>query len=302
MRELIVLEDCNLRLDKYLMDKVKYSRNKIQRLIKDQKVLVNDLIVKSNYVVKKNDCILMFDEEIKKEIKPEKIKLNIIYEDDDLLVINKPSGMVVHPAPGIYAKTLVNALLDHCSNLSMINGEVRPGIVHRLDKETSGLLIVAKNNKTHLALINQFKSNKVKRHYLALVHGIIEHEKGTIEAPIKRDNIDRRKMMVSSLQAKEAITHFKVLERFKNKTLIECQLVTGRTHQIRVHLKYINHPLVNDPLYGKENVCLGFGQMLHAKLLGFYHPKTNKYLEFVVEPPAIFQEIVDKYQKEVNYE
>jgi len=297
MKEINVLEDYNIRLDKYLMGKVNYSRNKIQRLVKEQKVLVNDETVKNNYLVRQNDVILILEEK-EKEIKPEDITLNIIYEDDDLLVVNKPSGMIVHPTIGVHSNTLVNALLNHCSNLSTLNGEFRPGIVHRLDKDTSGLLLIAKNNDTHLILIDQFKYNKIKRHYLALIHGIIKHEKGTIDAPIGRDDVDRRKMTVTNINAKKAITHFKVLERFKKATLIECQLVTGRTHQIRVHLKYINHPLVNDPIYGEEKDYLGFGQVLHAHLLGFYHPKTKKYLEFEVKPPTIFNKIIDKYQEE----
>jgi len=288
----------NIRIDNYLIDKLQESRSKIQKLIKNNLVLVNNKTIKSSYIVKEFDIINVLDTktDVKKNIKSEKIDLDIIYEDDDLLVVNKKSGMVVHPGNGNYEKTLVNALMYHC-NLSTINGTTRPGIVHRIDAFTSGLLVVAKNDKTHLALAEEIKNKKTKRKYLALVHGIINEQTATIDAPIGRDLKNRKKMAVTNINSKNAITHIKVLERYNNATLIECTLETGRTHQIRVHLNYINHPIVNDNVYGKKQIDdLEFGQMLHAKTLGFTHPKTNQYLEFTVEPPKEFMKILNKYK------
>lgn len=287
----------DVRLDKYLIDELRYSRSKIQKLIEAGKIIVNDKEVKNSYQVKIDDEIKISDdskEEI--DIKPEKMDLDIFYEDEDVIVVNKPSGMVVHPALGHYSGTLVNGLLYHCNHLSNVNGITRPGIVHRIDKDTSGLLLVAKNDEAHVILANQLKEKKVVRKYIALVNGIINHERGTVDAPIGRDLIDRKKMTVTDMNAKEAVTHFRVLEKVKDATLIECILDTGRTHQIRVHMQYIGHPVVNDPLYGGKKAFNDFGQMLHAKVLGFYHPKTNEYLEFEAKEPQEFIDIIDKFK------
>ncbi len=281
-----VEEEQTMRLDAYLALKLNLSRSKVQKLIKEEKVLVNNKVVNSNYLVKLNDEILVNDElNYEINVEPENIPIDIVYEDDDLLVINKASGMVVHPAPGHYTKTLVNALLYR---FNLTSGEkTRPGIVHRLDKDTSGLMLVAKNEETHEKLSEMISKKEVERHYLAITEGVIKHDTGTIDAPIGRDPNNRQKMKVTDINAKEAITHFKVLERFKNNTLIECILETGRTHQIRVHLSYINHPIVNDPVYGKGK-CSEFGQMLHSTSIKFKHPRTGKELFFKVDPPLEF--------------
>ena len=287
-----------IRIDKYLIDKLDYSRSKIQRMIKNGDILVNDKEIKNSYLLNINDKIYINDdykEEV--DIVAESIPLDIIYEDDYLLVVNKPSGMVVHPAPGNYSGTLVNALMYHCNNLSGVNGDIRPGIVHRIDSDTSGLLLVAKNDEVHNDLAKQISEKTVLRKYVALVSGVITEDSGTIDAPIGRDKFDRKKMTVTSENSKNAITHFKVLERLNNATLIECRLETGRTHQIRVHMNYINHPIINDPVYGSRKLIdISFGQMLHAKCIGFVHPITKEYLEFEVDVPDRFKEILDKYK------
>ena len=288
------LED-SIRLDKYLSDNTEFTRNKIQKLMDNDNILVNDKKVKNSYKVSNNDEIIIIDEEEEINIKAENIPLDIVYEDDDVLVINKPSGMVVHPAPGNYSGTLVNALMYVSKNLSTLNGEFRPGIVHRIDKDTSGLLIVAKNDKAHAILSDELKNKKIKRKYIALVDGIINHDTGTIDAPIGRDINDRKKMAVTNINSKEAITHFTVIDRLNKATLLECILDTGRTHQIRVHMKYINHPIVNDPVYNK-NLYGDFGQMLHAKEIEFIHPSTNKVMKFTCDAPKEFYEILEKYK------
>ena len=229
------------------------------------------------------------------EIKPSNIKLNIVYEDSDLLVINKESGMVVHPAPGNYSDTLVNALIG---KYELSNNGERPGIVHRLDKDTSGLMLVAKNDYTHEKLSKMIQDKEVERYYLALVCGTFNHETGTIDAPIGRDSKNRELMCVTSINSKKAITNFKVIKRYKNYTLIECKLETGRTHQIRVHMKYINHPVVNDPLYGKLVSDNTFGQLLHSYKIKFKHPRTGKILEFVENPPKEFFDILEEVIQE----
>lgn len=290
-----VLEN-NIRLDNYLIDKLDSSRSKIQKLIKNNSILVNDKNTKSSYLVKTGDIITITD--VKEEsgnIEPEDIKLDIVYEDEYLLVVNKPSGMVVHPGCGNRNHTLVNALMHH-SKLSNLDN-IRPGIVHRIDAYTSGLLMVAKDDKTHRELALELKSNKAKRKYLALVHGVIVEDTATIDAPIGRDTKNRKKMCVTPINSKDAITHIKVLERYIDTTFIECTLETGRTHQIRVHLSYINHPIVNDSVYGyKKQINPTFGQMLHAYTLGFTHPVTHEYLEFKAEPPKEFMEILNHYK------
>ena len=295
--EIKVLENNNLRLDKYLMNNTEYTRSKIQKMIEEGYILVNDKEVKASYIVHKNDMIVIDDYDEISDIVPEDIPLDIVYEDDYLLVINKPSGMVVHPAPGNYGGTLVNALMYHCNHLSGVNGAIRPGIVHRIDADTSGLLLVAKDDNTHNDLAKQISEKSVTRKYLCLVHGIINEDTATIDAPIGRDPHDRKKMCVTADNSKEAVTHIRVLERYKNATLIECVLETGRTHQIRVHMSYIKHPVVNDPVYGYSKMDdAEFGQMLHAKEIGFVHPVTKEFMDFKVDPPKKFIEILDKYK------
>ncbi len=277
-----------LRIDSYLADKLSISRSKVQKLIKEDKVQVNGKNINANYLVKANDEIAINDDlNYEITIEPENIPLDVIYEDNDLMVINKESGMVVHPAPGHYTKTLVNALL-YRFNISKTSN-MRPGIVHRLDKDTSGLMLVAKNEETHEKLASMIANKEVERHYLAITEGVIKSDTGTIDAPIGRDPNNRQKMQVTDVNAKNAITHFKVLERFKKNTLIECILETGRTHQIRVHLAYIGYPILNDPTYSKGK-CSEFGQMLHSTSIKFKHPRTNEELYFKVEPPQEFKD------------
>lgn len=293
---IIVTEEESLRIDSYLAQKLELSRSKIQKLIKEDLITVNDKTVNANYIVKQNDKIEIKDElNYDINIEPENLPLDIVYEDDDLLIINKQSGMVVHPAPGHYTGTLVNALLYR---FNLTSGEKnRPGIVHRLDKDTSGLMLVAKNEFTHEKLAEMISKKTVERKYYAIVDGLIKHETGTIDAPIGRDATDRQKMAVTDVNAKDSITHFKVLERFDNNTLIECVLETGRTHQIRVHLAYIGYPVNNDPAYGKGKAT-EFGQMLHSKSIKLNHPRTGKELFFEVEPPKEFKEKLEKLRNE----
>lgn len=294
----IMNEDEKIRLDKYLIDKLEISRSKVQEMIKQNLVTVNNKVVKNSYILRLADEINILGElKIETDALPEKMDLDIIYEDDDLLVINKPSGLVVHPAAGNFTGTLVNGLLNYTNNLSDNNGNLRPGIVHRIDKDTSGLLVVAKNAKTHEALALQLKDKSLARVYIALVQGKINHDTGTIDAPIGRDVNDRKKMCVTDINSKEAITHFKVLERYKNSTLLEVKLQTGRTHQIRVHMNYIKHPIINDPVYGSKRAS-SFGQMLHAKEISFIHPSTNKKITFTCDVPSEFNEILEKYKNE----
>ena len=292
---IIVQENEGLRIDKYLSLSLELSRSKIQKLIDEEKILVNGKVVSSSYKVSLNDEIEIHDDlDYELKVDPENIPIDIVYEDDDLLIINKESGMVVHPAPGHYSGTLVNALLY----LYPLNSgeKERPGIVHRLDKDTSGLMVVAKNEWTHEKLSEAISTKKVERKYLALVQGVIKHDTGEIDAPIGRDVHNRQKMAVTDIHGKEAITHFKVLERFENTTYIECILDTGRTHQIRVHMAYIGHPVLNDPLYGKGN-CTEFGQMLHSYSIRFKHPRTGKELFFTVNPPKEFLKKLDELKK-----
>ena len=301
MEEKMILVVANLtdreRIDKYLSENTDFTRNKIQKLIDDGNILVNGKKVKSSYKLVNDDEVQIIDEEEPLDVKAEKIPIDIVYQDDDVMVINKKSGMVVHPAPGNYTGTLVNALKYESDSLSTVNGEFRPGIVHRIDKDTSGLLIVAKNDKAHAILADELKEKKIKRKYIALVDGVINHDTGTIDAPIGRDGADRKKMCVTNINSKDAVTHFKVIERYKKATLIECLLDTGRTHQIRVHMKYINHPVINDPVYNK-NLYGNFGQMLHAKEIEFTHPTTGKVMKFEAEVPEEFNEILNKYKEE----
>ncbi len=290
-----IVKEGNVRIDVYLSKLLDVSRSKIGKL----ELKVNDKNVKSSYIVKENDVIdipVLTKEEIKAE--PEKMDLDIVYEDDDVIVVNKPNGMVVHPAIGNTKHTLVNGLLYHSKELSKKNGEFRPGIVHRIDAYTTGLLMIAKNDKAHDFLAKQLSEKTTHRKYIALVWGVINNDTGTIDAPIGRDINDRKKMSITA-DGKEAITHFKVLERYKTATLIELKLETGRTHQIRVHMNYINHPVVNDPVYGRRKLIDNTGQCLHAKELGFIHPKTKKYMEFTVELPECFINILNKFKEEI---
>ena len=287
------------RLDSYLISKLEKSRSKIQSMIKSGHVVVNGCLVKSSYVVKENDIISVDDvQEDVFTVSAEKMDLDIVYEDDDVIVVNKGNGVVVHPAAGNNSGTLVNGLMYHSKNLSSINGEFRPGIVHRIDRDTTGLLMVAKNDRAHEILARQLEKKTTHRIYWALVWGVIKEDTGTIDAPIGRDNSDRKKMAVTAVNSKHAVTHFKVLERFKSATLIELRLETGRTHQIRVHMNYIGHPIVNDPVYGRRKLFDDSGQCLHAKSLGFVHPTTGKDMLFDSDLPECFVNILNKFREE----
>ncbi|HDR7445965.1 MULTISPECIES: RluA family pseudouridine synthase [Bacillus] len=286
------------RIDKFVAEiNSEWSRSQVQQWIKDDVVTVNGKSVKVNYKVKENDEITVTipdPEEL--DIQAEDMNLEIYYEDADVLVVNKPRGMVVHPAPGHTSGTLVNGLMHHCTDLSGINGVMRPGIVHRIDKDTSGLLMVAKNDMAHESLVNQLVAKTVTRRYKAIVHGVIPHDKGTIDAPIARDKKERQSMTVDE-NGKHAVTHFQVLERFKDFTLVECRLETGRTHQIRVHMKYIGYPLAGDPKYGPKKTLDMNGQALHAGILGFDHPRTGEYIQFEAPIPEVFEEALNILRK-----
>lgn len=297
--ELLIQEDENIRIDKYLASQLEgMTRAQIQNLIETENILVNGKTVKASYLVKAGDLInIVVPEPIPSEIKPEPIPLDVFYEDADLIVVNKPSGMVVHPAAGNYEGTLVNALLHHCQDLSGIGGTLRPGIVHRIDKDTSGLLVACKNDYTHRALSRAFANKQVTRKYHALVHGVIDHNYGRIDAPIGRDP-QNRKLMAVVEDGKDAVTNFQVLERFPEHTYLELALETGRTHQIRVHLKYIGYPVVGDPYYGLRRDKSPYGQYLHAETLGFVHPRTKKYLEWSAPLPEYFQEYLNNLRNE----
>ena len=286
------------RIDKFLVENTEYTRSKIQKMIDNDCILVNGKSIKSSYTLKAGDQIEVKDYEENTDILPENIPLDIYYEDDDLIVVNKPSGMVVHPAPGNYTGTLVNALMYHTNNLSTVNSTIRPGIVHRIDADTSGLLLVAKNDKAHNILAEAIQKKEVVREYIALVEGVIKEDTATIDAPIGRDVNNRKKMCVTGDNSKEAVTHIRVLERFSDATLIRCKLETGRTHQRRVQLSYIGHPVVNDPVYGRRKLINPkFGQMLHAEKLGFVHPTTKEYMEFTSPVPDEFTKILNMYKE-----
>ena len=282
------------RIDVFLTKETDYSRTKIAKAIKDGFVLVNDRKISSSYKVKEGDIIFIDIPEEEIDVVPEEMDLNIVYEDDYLAVINKSSGLVVHPAVGNYHHTLVNGLMYHFNSISK-EGSVRPGIVHRLDKDTSGLMIVAKDDKTHELLSNKIKNKEIERHYLALVWGVVSHDRGRIEAPIGRDISDRQKYTVTDLNGKDSITNFTVIKRYKEVTLLDCKLETGRTHQIRVHMNYIGHPIVNDPVYCNKKIINSFGQMLHSYTLKFVHPITKEALSFKQEPPLEFNKILEMF-------
>ena len=291
----LVAKESDIRLDIYLSNNTDYSRSKIKNMIKNMDVLVNDEEISPSYKITEGDVIEVNEEiSVDYETKPEKMNLDIVYEDEYLVIINKPSGLVVHPAVGNPDHTLVNGLLYHFNDISKKN-TIRPGIVHRLDKDTSGLMVVAKSDSVHDKLSNMIKDKKIERKYLALVWGVVRHEKGRIDAPIGRDFNDRQKYTVTDINGKESMTNFEVIERYKDATLIRCKLETGRTHQIRVHLNYIGHPIVNDPVYGRRKIIdKSFGQMLHSESIKFIHPVTGEELSFRVDPPEEFNLILDK--------
>ncbi len=286
------------RIDKYLSEQLEdMTRSHIQKLIKENMVRVNGMTVKSNFKLSASDQIEVEIPELKEpDILPENIPLDILYEDQDILVVNKPKGMVVHPAPGHYTGTLVNAIMYHCKdNLSGINGVMRPGIVHRIDMDTTGSLLICKNDRAHQALAEQLKEHSITRKYHAIVHGRLKENEGTIDKPIGRHPIDRKKMSVHCTNGREAVTHYRVLKRFQQFTYIECQLETGRTHQIRVHMSSIGHPILGDQVYGPAKCPYKLqGQTLHAKVLGITHPTTGEYMEFDAPLPDYFQGLLEK--------
>ena len=294
----IEAENAGERIDKALSTiQAEWSRSQISNWLADENIKVNGIDVKPKYKVRVGDVIEVTVPEVEDlEIIPEDLNLEIVYEDADVLVVNKPRGMVVHPAPGHASGTLVNGLMHHCTDLSGINGVARPGIVHRIDKDTSGLLMVAKNDVAHASLVDQLVNKTVTRKYTALVHGHIAHDKGTIDAPIGRDTKDRQKQAIVD-NGKHAVTHFQVIERFGHFTLVECRLETGRTHQIRVHMNYIGYPLAGDPKYGPKKTIDFPGQVLHAGVLGFIHPVSGEYLEFSSPLPEDFEQLLSDLRK-----
>ncbi|HWI55100.1 MAG TPA: RluA family pseudouridine synthase [Desulfobacteria bacterium] len=302
MEHNVLPEEAGTRIDVFVtrLDE-QLTRARVQKLVEQGEITVNGLAVKSNYKVREGDSVLIqLPEPEPLEVKAEDIPLDIVYEDRDLLVVNKSQGMVVHPAAGNYSGTLVNALLYHCEDLSGINGVIRPGIVHRIDKDTSGLLVVAKNDKAHLSLAEQIKEHTVSRKYIALVHGIVQESKGKVDAPLARDPRERKRMAVVTKNSKHAVTRYVVLERFEDYTLVECSLETGRTHQIRVHMAYVGHPVAGDPLYGPRKNPLGLsGQALHAFLLGFVHPSTGEQMQFNADLPLYFQNLLEELRNNV---
>lgn len=292
------IKEAGNRLDKALADLTDLSRSQANDAIKNGRILVNGQAKKAKYTVQVDDLISYeLPEEEVLEYQAENIPLDIVYQDDEVAVVNKPQGMVVHPSAGHSSGTLVNALMYHIKDLSSINGVVRPGIVHRIDKDTSGLLMIAKNDKAHNALAAELKDKKSLRKYLAIVHGNLPNDRGVIEAPIGRSDKDRKKQAVTA-KGKPALTRFQVLERFGDYTLVELTLETGRTHQIRVHMAYIGHPVAGDPLYGPRKTLKGHGQFLHAQTLGFTHPKTGETMTFSAPVPAIFQETLEQLRQE----
>ena len=286
----IICDLDDIRIDKYLASKLDYSRTTIDKMLKDDLILVNNKHIKPSYKLCINDEIIIpdnYQEDI--DVEPVKMDLDIVYEDDYLMIINKPSGLVVHPGAGNFNNTLVNGLIYYTNDLS--DDDIRPGIVHRIDKDTSGLMVVAKNNLVHEKLGEMFKKHLIKRTYVALLCGVLSHDKVSVDAPIGRDPKNRKKMAVVK-DGKSAITHLVVLKRFKDYTLVSLNLETGRTHQIRVHMKYIGYPIFNDPVYGNE-VIEGFGQFLHSKKIEFEHPITNKKIELECPIPKVFEDFID---------
>ena len=298
----VKMSDHEKRLDLFLVEAIgDRSRSNIQKLIKEGRICVAGKIVPNSYRVQEGEMILCsIPEPEAVDVMPEDIPLDIAYEDEDVILVNKPKDMVVHPGVGHYTGTLVNALLHHCEgSLSGINGVLRPGIVHRIDKNTTGIVIACKNDTAHASIAQQLKEHSINRRYRAIVHGILKDDEGTINNPIGRHATDRKKMWVGAKNAKTAVTHYRVLERFKEHTYIECVLKTGRTHQIRVHLSSINHPLLGDTLYGGKKHELSDSQVLHAMVLGFVHPTTDEYLEFTAPLPEYFGQILDELRRNV---
>lgn len=291
-------ENSDLRLDKYLVSQLEdFTRSAVSKLIEGGQVKVNDKTASKNYKCKAGDRVVIeIPDPVELDVTAENIPLDIVYEDSDLLVVNKPKGMVVHPAAGNYSGTLVNALLYHCKDsLSGINGVIRPGIVHRIDKDTSGLLIVAKNDTAHLDLAQQIKEHSFHRAYQAVAYGNFKEDNGTVNQPIGRHPKDRKKMAVTYKNSKNAVTHYEVISRYEKFTHIRCVLETGRTHQIRVHMAYIGHPLAGDEVYGPKKVITELnGQCLHAGELGFVHPRTKEYMEFTAPLPEYFTNFLKK--------
>ena len=290
-----------LRIDRFLGSRLEQvSRSYLQKLVKEGAVLVNGKPVKSSYKVENGDWIrLEIPDAVEPEIEAEEMDLDILYEDSDIILINKPKGMVVHPAAGHYSGTLVNGLMAHCKDeLSGINGVMRPGIVHRIDMDTTGVLIVCKNDKAHNAIAEQLKVHSITRKYYAIVHGVLKEDTGTVNAPIGRHPVDRKKMSINEENGKEAVTHYRVLRRFRRFTFVECQLETGRTHQIRVHMASIGHPLLGDQVYGPAKVPFSGlqGQTLHAGVLGIIHPSTGEYMEFTAPLPDYFEAVLKKLE------
>lgn len=292
-----VLEMEGERIDKCISNYLgSLSRSYIQKIIKDGNVLVNNIAVKANYRVRVDDRIqFTIPKSVEPDIPAQDIALDILYEDPDLLIVNKPKNMVVHPSPGHYEDTLVNAVMYHCrGELSGINGVMRPGIVHRIDKDTTGSLIICKNDDTHNAIAALLKTHDITRKYRAIVFGVVKEDEGTISAPIGRHPTDRKKMAINEKNGKHAVTHYKVLERFRGYTYVECQLETGRTHQIRVHMSSIGHPLLGDTTYTNQKVPFKLeGQALHAMIIGFVHPTFNKYMEFEAPLPEYFTKLLE---------
>ncbi|MBQ8803533.1 MAG: RluA family pseudouridine synthase [Tyzzerella sp.] len=297
----ILEEQAGTRIDKFLSEALpEISRSYIQKLIKEEQITVNGKAVKSNYKLGSGDVLILEEPELKEpDILAEDIPLDILYEDSDLLIVNKPKGMVVHPSAGHYSGTLVNALMHYCKDdLSGINGVMRPGIVHRIDMDTTGSLLVCKNDFTHNDIAEQLKVHSIRRVYHAIVHGVLKEDEGTVDAPIGRHPIDRKKMSINHKNGKEAVTHYKVLKRFKNYTYIECQLETGRTHQIRVHMASLHHPLLGDEVYGPAKCPFKLqGQTLHAKIIGITHPRTGEYIEADAPLPEYFVSLLQKLDK-----
>jgi len=296
----IIVTENQERLDKYLANNTKHSRSTIIKMLDNGFIKVNGKIEKASYKVRVNDCIEIEDGFIEEtDIVPVEMDINIVFEDDDLIIVDKPSGLVVHPGSGNYDNTLVNGLMHYTNSLSDINGDERPGIVHRIDKDTSGLLVIAKNNKSHAILSEYFKKHdNIKREYIALICGNFPHDSATIDAPIGRDPKDRKKMTVTADNSKEAVTHLKVIKKYKNYTLVSLVLETGRTHQIRVHMNYIGYPIYNDPVYNTKKAT-EFGQFLHSHKMDFIHPITQKEMHFESPLPKEFQDFIDTLDKDL---
>lgn len=298
-------EQSGERIDKFLSETLpELSRSYIQKLIKDNQVTANEKVVKANYKLNAGDVLYLEEPELKEpDILPENIPLKILYEDEDFLVVNKPKGMVVHPSAGHYSGTLVNALMYHCKDeLSGINGVMRPGIVHRIDMDTTGSLLVCKNDFAHNDIAQQLKDHSITRIYHAIVHGVLKEDEGTIHAPIGRHPIERKKMSINDKNGKDAVTHYKVIQRFDNFTYIQCQLETGRTHQIRVHMSSIRHPLLGDEIYGPAKCPYKLqGQTLHAKTIGIIHPRTKEYIEVDAPLPEYFTKLLKKLENNIHF-